>query len=857
MRKIIAASLFMATSSAVAQTAPPSIPKSFLNAVGGVPTNSIYGAFLDKPATMRPPTAYDDASWGNDPGDGYAGLATDVQDYGAIWNIGTAPGQPFSGQTWQIIGGAYQQADWLRVSAALACDNGQSVGYLGTGAQALSATPAYCFSLYRVRSAFSGSAVTLMRPDTLATSTFSIAAGAISVDFTALDAFCGGGSCWVTKLFDQGVSGNSATGDWGLVSVAFATGGVGLTSGNTQVITLTTTGGTTCTGPTIQVKVVSGVVQTTPLPSVVSYGTCLGTAAAPSTAQSSTTGTTAATFTVTWGTPLSFAYNPSNAINGFRTIIQNSSQGSAGTNIPIATAKYMRIGSGFSYTPSNSTIIWAGNSSTSTNARYAIITPDRLWGVNFGEAATYSAIRQVGALAACIQTNRGAPIPAIKEAGSAAVTIVKWNAGNAKCWENNQYVAASGWTGTTETAAGAILGDFSQTGLNGPTYDALAMIGFSSAISATDVNYERVSLMSMFGIQPQANVTLMTDGGSLSSGQGSSVDQSMPKMATMALRYPVRNLNAAIFGKPLGSGGNSVLDNFNAVGGDYQYYLPFQQQQAFVYQYVGQMDDFSNVCPSGVCTGGTSTAIGTFRGYLANLVYRWRNTAAGYYAIAATGTGSPSAYVAGDTIQLVPPAGVTCTINYNGTTSSTPYVAIGHVTSGVPDIGSTLITNPGVCSGTGLSGTTPSVSGFTSTAISGTGTGATWTVTFRKQTQPKIVIGNVPLQGSKFVQPQDLTVLQTIFPEVAASYALPQPSGGCSTSTTCTAAFSAGQGYGADALNNLFADPVIGPNTFTYSAFVSGSAYSGDGSHPLDISIPYMATNLKQAIDPILPFPAN
>lgn len=856
MRKIIAASLFMATSSAVAQTAPPSIPKSFLNAVGGVPTNSIYGAFLDKPATLRPPTAYDDASWGNDPGDGYAGALTDSQDYGSLWNYGTAYGVPFSGQTWQMVGGGYQQADWMRVNAGMPCDNGQSAGAFGTGTQSLAATPAYCFSFYRIRAAFSGPTVTLMRPDTLATSTFNIAAGASSVDFASMDAFCGGGSCGIVKLFGQDNAGVAATADWGLASVTLATGGVGLTSGTSVIITLTTTGGTTCTGPTITAKVTAGVVQASPAPSIVSYGSCLGTAVAPNTTQSSTTGTTPATFTVTWGVPLSFVYNPANAISGFRTITQNSAAASSGTVIPIATAKYMRIGSGFSYTPSASTIIWAGNAPTSVGSRFGITTPDGLWGINFGDG-NFSVIRQFGASGACLQTNRGLPIGAVKEAGSASVTVVKWNGSSStKCWENNKYVNSAGWSSATETASGAILGSTDQTALNGPSFDALALIGFSSAIIPLDVNYERVSLVSMFGIQGQANETLETQGGSLSSGQGSNIANSMPKLATMALRYSIRNFNMAIAGKPLASGGSSTIDNFYAVGGDAQTYYQFQQQQNYVIQYVGQMDDFAYTCPSNTCSIGISPAAGKFRAQLANYVYLWRNLANGYYAINATVTGSPSGYAAGDLIQLVQPSGVTCSVPYNTSTSSTPYLTVGHATAGVPDLYS--ITYPGVCKGTGLTGSAagslPAVAAFTSTAISGTGTGATWNVVFRQQVQPKIVIGNVPLQNSRINTPDYLAVLQIHFPDVAAYVKLPQPSGGCSTPSTCTSAWSAGQGYGADGINNLFADPIIGPNTFNYSAFTS-SSYSGDGSHPYDISMQYMATNLKQSIDPLLKFP--
>jgi hypothetical protein len=78
--------------------------------------------------------------------------------------------------------------------------------------------------------------------------------------------------------------------------------------------------------------------------------------------------------------------------------------------------------------------------------------------------------------------------------------------------------------------------------------------------------------------------------------------------------------------------------------------------------------------------------------------------------------------------------------------------------------------------------------------------------------------------------------LQTLNNDIIANWNVPQGSGG----------------LGADAIVNIWANPTIGPDSYTSSAFCN-STYSPDGQHPTLLSMGIMGSIEGAAVQPLLP----
>jgi hypothetical protein len=99
----------------------------------------------------------------------------------------------------------------------------------------------------------------------------------------------------------------------------------------------------------------------------------------------------------------------------------------------------------------------------------------------------------------------------------------------------------------------------------------------------------------------------------------------------------------------------------------------------------------------------------------------------------------------------------------------------------------------------------------------------------------KIVLATSPLQCDIFRNPAQRAALQSVNDLLIARSKVPQEAGG----------------FGADGLANYWADPTIGPNSYSASAFCD-RAYSIDGQHGTDLTKGIMGTIEAAAIAPLL-----
>jgi hypothetical protein len=269
-----------------------------------------------------------------------------------------------------------------------------------------------------------------------------------------------------------------------------------------------------------------------------------------------------------------------------------------------------------------------------------------------------------------------------------------------------------------------------------------------------------------------------------------------------------------------------------------------------------------------------------------NYVNLMNNVSSGFYALTATMQGTaPTGLTAGTTITLTPPSAsnVNCAITDTGPppVSSNPVLTINHInadalspTNGQPDEwiirnedhGACYSTVPGALVGafntangcvspTAIGCTTATLAGWTP---SGSGWGATtFTVTLNQMTPVQMVLGNLPLQRSKFNSTYGLGPLQPIalgggglYDDITANAIGLQPVP-CTAITTC---LTQGTKYGGAAINNQFLDPYCGSGVWSYSPMTNQNC-SYDGEHLNMFGQALAITSLKAAIDLLIPYP--
>lgn len=844
------------------------------NIAGGVLTALPYQASFNTPKTMRAPGPWDDNRF-NDPGDGGeyipggSGVSTDSIDFGALWQMQGPPGVLFNAPTYQYIGGSPNNADWMAVTAGLPCDVNPYI-MPNIGAQTLTTACAYAASYYKLRTAYGGGPLTLYRAsdaNPIATGTAISFVNGYYPDTATMNSKCGGGvGCWVV-FNDQSVNAAATSADVGMWTATLTAGGSAYVNNASATATVSTTGGTGCTSPTLKVTVSGGAV--TALNSTngvipLTYGLCTGTAP-NATAQTLTIagGGTGATVTVAWAPLYASIYTPqySGIINNFVGMNFPSQTQPFGAYVPIGNPNYQRVAT-TSYTPHSSMLVVAGAQLHGTGNNWFISDTTSTWGLNGGDL-TNSSWRTVGAANKCKGNGAGVNNIISKEV-NVSISIVRWNGATADCFEGNAYVSAGSWPTSSTTSTGFIMGSSTSSSFE---YNGLAYILFNTVPTAADINYERVSLSSMFHIQEQGNNILEVSGGSLTSGYGSALGNSYASFTPQLSRIPgLRVYNNAVEGQQLC---NTQLPALLNLGGDAQMYYAYNNVTAasdnspgaYVEQYIGLMNDLKANCSATTCTPSVAGAVQILRGCLANFVWNWGTnipgtvTAPNYFASTVIIGGSPTGYSAGSQIQLVPPSGVTCTSLFPNSVSNPPYVLTMHTTSGAPD--KYIVPNywHGTCQGTGLVGANPCSSNWTSTG--GGGLSATWTVCFLPYSQPKVMVGTVPVQSDIVAGVVYLSVLQSLWLDIQTNYANPQQAGGCILQSTCTGTFAAGIGYGAYQLNDLVSDPTIGGfvSGTGYSALGNNPSLSGDGQHMDDLADWFAALNLTQQMNKAWPAP--
>ena len=547
---------------------------------GGVPQLSTLSPGLPRVEGNRAPTSTDDVTTG------HTGVSGNYQ--GDLWT--------YNGAVWQALQvSPAGQADWAVVSAPRPiCTPG-----------ALTTAPAVCFGTTKLNLNYSGAALVLTRSKDFTTQSIGFVGTAI--DSTTADTFCfGSAHCWITTWYDQSGNGYNATATLGLYGAVPSAAGSGYAVN--QTLTLATTGGT-CTTPA-QVNIGptnSGALSSTMYVSVPGECTAAPTLPMAVTAVSSGNGT-GATITGTWTYPNAPEWIPNNNVNGVRAV---SFDGAAATSATqgvadaVLNARFLKIGTGFAWTPSNSTWAINGQHLNSNQARTLVHTLDGAYGIETG-------IGNVGYMRELGQKSANHNCGVLLE-NNPSVLITAWNGANVACTNNNQYATASNWDATTESATGAVLGlDFysSATTAAGGTDDmnVTTFIGFATgALGAADTQNLRIALAEQDSVQMQGNSVVLIAGASQSAGIGNATGNSWATIGQGNYRYPVKMFNIAISGQSM----SNEISNFGTNGGDDQWYQPWYSQ--VIIHNVGYWNDLN----------GGATAQQT-HARIANWIYLWR-----------------------------------------------------------------------------------------------------------------------------------------------------------------------------------------------------------------------------------------
>ena len=278
-----------------------------------------------------------------------------------------------------------------------------------------------------------------------------------------------------------------------------------------------------------------------------------------------------------------------------------------------------------------------------------------------------------------------------------------------------------------------------------------------------------------------------------------------------------------------------------------------------------------------VATATEAQAASALSSMLKNWMYEVKQLGIGYYGYvpALASTSGVSGFVAGDVVQLQPPAGsgISCQISVGSSpTTEYPTMYIAHVAAGVPDIyniwhagrgacyGGTLPTGNNCTSAIGVAGSActtgaqATMTGWVPVGGSGTWGSATFNLTLVHQTVPQVIGGILPLQSGAFSNtPQNLVISPSgsgLWGDMAANMTSPQPSP-CTTAASC---LTLGTGYGADSLNNMFANGTCGAGVWSFSPFALVQN-SWDGDHPDASCQTGLSGNYRAAVDLSLPEP--
>ena len=137
-----------------------------------------------------------------------------------------------------------------------------------------------------------------------------------------------------------------------------------------------------------------------------------------------------------------------------------------------------------------------------------------------------------------------------------AILMFNWTGGAATVWSNDQTSTFN--VGAQAPALGANLGSSDTTDVS--NMDALALVLYTLPVSAGQGSAMRAALANALSIQQTYSYVLVNDGDSMSSGEGSLLDNSPMRFALPSINPPVRAYLDAVFGTTLAT----MLTNFSA-----------------------------------------------------------------------------------------------------------------------------------------------------------------------------------------------------------------------------------------------------------------------------------------------------